>query len=648
MCGLIAILRLKPDAELPSREAFRAMTDTMAHRGPDSAATVLLENGRVAFGFRRLAIVNLGAEGDQPMTDASGEVSIVFNGEIYNHLELRRLLEAEGRTFKTPRSDTEALLQGYLQWGARGLLDRTHGMFAFVIWDGRSKTLFAARDRLGVKPLYYAEFDGQLVLASEIKAIAKHPSYRVRMNDSACRDILNVLATPASQTLFDGVFKLGAGETLAAGPDGSLVRDRWWSLPPTQMSGGPTEEEAAYEIDRLARRAVKARLAVEVEACVFLSGGVDSTFVLAAAAEAGAQLKSFTAAFTNDPLNESAAAAAVARRFGSEHHVVEIEESRAMAALTGLMSDMDEPIADWASIPLHFLASAVKADNIKVGLVGEGADELFCGYAAWRDFVDERAFWRRLSGASGASAALKAISARAPFRRFGLIGGLDVAAAVAAGRGRFRSGAEAMRPAQIDRVLKKNALDAVPAGDPANTSHIDRDLDARLAELGEGYPDSALCGDEIFANMRRRDLRFRLPELLLMRVDKITMSQSIEARVPFLDHYLVEYVMKLPASLVLAGGGGKPLLKRAARGLVPDDILDRPKIGFGAPMARWMREGLREEIRSVLEAEADDPTSPFDASALRALFLRHTSGAKDYSPYLLPIISIALWRRRWL
>lgn len=646
MCGLVAIVRLRPEASLPPPEKLRAMTDALAHRGPDAAATQYLSDGRAAFGFRRLSIVNLGPDGDQPMSE--GDVTIVFNGEIYNHVELRKALEGEGCIFRTRNSDTEALLQGYLHWGPDGLLNRLHGMFAFAIWDGRTKELFAARDRLGIKPLYYAVLDGQLVLASEIKAIALHPAFTARMNDGACRDILNVLATPAPETLFDGVFKLGSGETLAVTRDAKLLKRRWWSLPDTPESGGPSREDAVAEIERLARRAVKARLAEEVEGCVFLSGGVDSSFVLGAAAEAGKPLKSFTAAFTGDPLNEAKEASLVARRFGSEHHVVEIEEGKAMAALTRLMSDMDEPIADWASIPLQFLANAVHEQKIKVGLVGEGADELFCGYPAWRGFIEERRLWRRLSGAPGGEAAFRAVAAATPFKRFGLIGALDVASSVAGRRGRFRSGAEAMREAQADRILKKGALGAKCAADPCGGEASGRNLDARLAALGEGYPDSAAEAGGIFANLRRRDLRFRLPELLLMRVDKITMGSSIEARVPFLDHYLVEYVARLPASLVLHGGGGKPLLKEVARKLLPPDIVDRPKIGLGAPMSKWMREGLKDEIRGVLEEEADDPASPFDGAALRALFARHVSGAKDYGSYLLPIVNIALWRRKWL
>ncbi|MEQ1929470.1 MAG: asparagine synthase (glutamine-hydrolyzing) [Parvularculaceae bacterium] len=648
MCGLVAIARLNPAASLPPPEKLRAMTDALAHRGPDAAATRYLDGGRAAFGFRRLSIVNLGQDGDQPMSDADGQVTVVFNGEIYNHLELRRTLQTEGRIFRTRNSDTEALLQGYLHWGGDELLSRLHGMFAFAIWDGRKNELFAARDRLGIKPLYYAEISGQLVLASEIKAIALHPDFTARMNDGACRDILNVLATPSPETLFDGVFKLGCGETLILGSSGDLRKRRWWSLPETPESGGPSIDEAAAEVERLARRAVKARLAEEVEACVFLSGGVDSSFVLGAAAEAGKSLKSFTAAFSGDPLNEAKEAALVAQRFGSEHRVVEIEEGKAMAALTRLMSDMDEPIADWASIPLQFLANAVHGANIKVGLVGEGADELFCGYPAWRGFIEERRLWRSLSGVKAAEGAFRHAAMRTPFKRFGLIGALDVASSVARRQGRFRSGAEAMRFHQAERILKPGAARAAPRTDPASVRAQPADLDLRLAELGEGYPDSAHSPGEIFSNMRRRDLRFRLPELLLMRVDKITMGASIEARVPFLDHYLVEYVARLPANLVLEGGGGKPLLKRAAKSLLPSEVLDRPKIGLGAPMSKWMREGLREEIRGVLEDEADDATSPFDGGAVRALFARHVSGAKDYGSYLLPIISIAMWRRKWL
>ncbi len=651
MCGLLAIVRLRRGAALPSSETLTAMTSTMAHRGPDGAAVRLSKDQRAAFGFRRLAIVNLGPDGDQPMASADGEVDIVFNGEIYNHGELRRSLEKEGVRFRTRNSDTEALLNGYLHWGLDGLLPRLHGMFAFAIWDGRTKTLVAARDRLGVKPLYYSVIDGTLTLASEIKAIARHPSFSIRMNELACLDILRVLASPAPHTLFDGVFKLGPGETLRIDADGGIGKRRYWDLPETPSTGGPSIEEAAHDIRKLAERAVAARLAEEVEGCVFLSGGVDSGFVLGAAAQAGKRLRAFTAAYSGDPLNEAKEAAAVAAHFGCEHQIVEIEESKAMQALTRLMGDMDEPIADWASIPLQFLSAAVHERGIKVGLVGEGADELFCGYPAWRGFVEEAAPWRWLA-AAGAHAPLlrkgvSAIGGMVPFDRFGLIGALDVAADVASGRGRFRSGAEAMRLMQVQRILKAGALGGKASDDPAGDA-APQDLDERLALSGHGFPDSAASPEARFSIMRRRDLGFRLPELLLMRVDKITMGSSLEARVPFLDHFLVEYVARLPAELVLQGGGGKPLLKRALAGVLPKDVLARPKIGLGAPMAKWMRGGLRTEIEDVLRNEAEDRASPFDGARIRAMFERHVRGDRDYSSYLLPVINIALWRRRWL
>lgn len=652
MCGLLAIVRLRPDAQFPSPDELRAMTDAMAHRGPDGAAVRLSTDGRAAFGFRRLAIVNVGHDADQPMCDESDEVVIVFNGEIYNHASLRSELEAEGMRFRTRNSDTEALLNGYLRWGVEGLLPRLRGMFAFAVWDGRTKTLVAARDRLGVKPLYYAVVDGSLVIASEIKAIARHPGFRVRMNSTAFRDILELLATPAPQTVFDGVFKLAPGQTLKAGPDGSLEKKRYWRLPGPAADKGPDPGEAAEEIAALARDAVRVRMVEEVEGCVFLSGGVDSGFVLGAAAEAGWKLRAFTAAYSGDPLNESAEAAALAAHFGCRHDVIEIEEAQAMAGLTRLMADMDEPIADWASIPLQFLSAAAHAAGIKVALVGEGADELFCGYPAWRGFIAEADAWRRLSRLGKASpfvsGLIGAAAAAAPFERFGLIGALDVAASVAEGRGRFRSGAEAMRPFQVSRVLAPGALTERPSADPAGEDGAPLSLDERLCALGEGYPDSAGAGEDRFLNMRRRDLSFRLPELLLMRVDKITMGSSIEARVPFLDHRLVEYVARLPAGTVLAAGGGKPLLKRALKGFLPEETLSRPKIGLGAPMAKWMRGGLRKEISEVLDAEASDSASPFDGRKVRALFERHASGARDYSSFLLPIVNLALWRRRWL
>lgn len=654
MCGLLAILRTRRDASLPGREQLQRMTDAMAHRGPDAGASMVLGDGQVAFGHRRLSIVNVGGDADQPMISAETGVALVYNGEIYNHRALRDELVSAGCIFHTRNSDTEVLLKGYETWGLEGLLPRLVGMFAFAIWDPRKRALLCARDRLGIKPLYYALLNGCLVLTSEAKAITLFPGFTARMNDRACADILNVLATPAPQTMFDGVFKLGPGETLFASDGGHIEKQRYWRPPSEPRQTRIDENEAVEEVRRLATNSVRIRIADEVENCVFLSGGVDSGFVLGTSAEGGARLRAMTAAYTNDPLNESAEAAEIAKRFGCPHEIVEVDEKLAMSALLRLMSDMDEPIADWACIPLQFLAAHARAAGVKVALVGEGADELFCGYPAWRDFIHENALWRNLAsassfGAGGALATLaRAAAAAAPLTRFGFVGAMDVATSVAEGHGRFRSGAESMRPAQIARILRPNWKPSPAMSDPAAKTGPLESLEQQLAHASGGYPDSQRTAEELFRNMRRRDLGFRLPELLLMRVDKITMASSIEARVPFLDHRLVEFVLGLPEKLVLGGGGSKPLLKKAASALLPEETLNRKKIGLGVPMEKWLRADFGDQVADLLNDETRNPESPFSAAAVRSLFQRHRSGAKDYSSYLWPIISVALWRKKWL
>lgn len=651
MCGLVALLGEAPREAGALRGLLGAMTDRIAHRGPDADGFSILDDGRVGFGHRRLSIVNLGPDGNQPMTEASGRVHVVFNGEVYNHETLRRELESSGHSFRTRNSDTEVLIQGYLAWGWDGLLTRLHGMFAIVLWDASERRLFAVRDRLGIKPLYYAKLGADLVLASEIKAMAGHSAFQAVLNDVACVDILNVLATPAPMTLFDGIFKLAPGEYLTAAHGQPPRKVRWWSPPTHDGAQAVSFEDAVERVRERLKFAVRTRIAGEVETSVMLSGGVDSSLVLALASEAGARLRGFTAAYVGDPLNEQAPAAEIAARFGLAHEVIEIEEDKAMAGTLALMAAMDEPVADWACIPLDYLSGAVHTAGVKVALVGEGADELFCGYEAWADFIHEERAWKSLAAAGqlGAGAALAAsarLASRAlPLDRFGLVGAFDVAASVAGGHGRFRSGAESLRPLQAARLLRRDWQACAPKADPAGNASPLLSLDDRL---GGEPPASHIPDTERFARMRARDLGFRLPELLLMRVDKVTMAHSLEARVPFLDHLLVEEVLRLPPETVLSGTGTKPIVKAIARQYLPDHIIDRPKIGLGAPMAKWLRGPFGLEVRDILAAECADPLSPFDGQALDTLLLRHRRDERDYSAYLWPVVNVALWRRKWL
>ena len=666
MCGVVAFIDLAPRLRPLDDPTIRRAIDSLSHRGPDASGFLRLDGGRVVLGHRRLSIVNVGQDADQPMIDDSNRVAVTFNGEIYNHLELRRALERAGSRFRTANSDTEVLVHGFSRWGWEGLLERIHGKFAFVLWDAVGRRLFAARDRLGIKPLYYAMIAGRLVLASEAKTIAALPGFQPRMNDIACLDVLNVLATPPPMTMFEGVFKLAAATTLCVDEAGGLFRSRYWHPPIEPAVANVAFADAAAEVESLARAAIVDRLPNEVEAGVMLSGGVDSGFILGVAAQAGHRLKAFTASFPDDASDESAQARETAHHFGCEHVTVEVDEREAMATVLQLMQDMDEPIVDSACLPLQVLSARAKADGIKVALVGEGADELFCGYPAWRSFIHEGPFWRtlaalrRVHAGNAAAIALRALAGGLPFDRLGLVGAFDVASAVAIGHGRFRSGAESMRGLQVARVLKADWAPTTPPGDPAggDCAGSDRNIPLcqQLASASGGYPDSSDSPGRIFRNLRRRDLAFRLPELLLMRVDKITMASSIEARVPYLDHRLVEYVLRLPEAVVLGeppttrlgGAGDKPLFRTAVSTILPAATLARRKVGLGAPVARWLRGPLGTQLQEIVLDDASTPLSPFDDRAVRRLFERHRSGERDYASYLWSIANIALWRRRWL
>ena len=631
MCGIAGALGFDRGGFAVTEPALIAMRDSMAHRGPDSAGLWMAEDRRVGFAHRRLSIIDLSELADQPMTTSDGALTVVFNGEIYNHAELRRELIARGhRDWRTDHSDTEVILHAFREWGI-DCLHKFRGMFAFALWDGREQALWLARDRLGVKPLYYAADDNGIAFASEIKALLTDRARRREVDEEALFHFLSFLTTPAPRTLFAGIRKLPAGGLVRVDADGRMTERRWWdaldaaaSLP--EMDPATNAERVLAEL----RDAVRLRKVADVPVGVFLSGGVDSSTNLVLFCEdEAARVKAFSIAYADDQssvADEMPFARLIAKQTGAEHLEFELSQQHLVDFLPRMIELQDEPIADPVCVPVYYVSKLARDNGVVVAQVGEGADELFCGYPYWKALIGlERAnAWPvprvlKRAGLALLNAAGHRERTYTEFLRRATLG-----------QPVFWGGAEGFTEAEKRLLLSPRLRERF-----ADTSSWEA-----IGPIRRRFEDGA-ADRSALSWMTYLDLNLRLPELLLMRVDKMSMGVSLEARVPFLDHVLVSTVMAIPAAQKLAGGGLKPLLKEAVRGLVPDRILDRGKQGFAVPMRDWFGDRLGKEMESVLR-DFCARTDYFDPAYVDRLL------ARGRGPQCWYLMNFALWWRHFV
>jgi asparagine synthase (glutamine-hydrolysing) len=655
MCGIAGLLAL---ARRPvEAHVLEAMASALAHRGPDGAGTWLDVDRRVGLAHRRLSIVDLDERAAQPMADAGQRLRISYNGEVYNHRALRRELEAKGARFLTDHSDTEAILQGYLAWGIDGLLQRLEGMYAFALYDLELGRLLLVRDPIGIKPLYFTEHEGQLAFASEIKALLVMPGLPRRVDHGALYHYLSFLTAPAPATMFAGIAKLPAGHLIDIGRDRRPIARRYWN-PAAAIARGQSRSRQAWPqevatVGRLIERAVESQMVADVPVGVFLSGGVDSGTLLALMArKASGPVRAFTVGFSDDTsLNELEEARAAAKRHGAEHHEVLIAEADALACLDQLVHRQDEPLADWVCVPLSFVAGLASSTGTKAVLVGEGADELFHGYAQYQRFLRLADRMARLEDlpTRPAAAAVRALACMVPEGRMGLLGLLDHVHRGLGKRHVFWTGAVAWWELQKRRVLPAGRTGCggwsayglrPPALDERDSFVI---IETIRSDLAAFAPD---CDET--AAMTHAELALRLPELLLMRVDKMTMAHSLEVRVPFLDLALVEHVLGLPRDVLLKGGAPKALMKAAVAHLLPEHTLSSPKRGFGAPMASWLRGGFGKAMAEKVLGSRMLDEAGFDRGVVERLFKAHTEGRRDHSQLIWPIVNLVAWHEHWI
>ena len=636
MCGITGVLQF--DSNAGSRApvdpgVLQRMCNAMAHRGPDDDGIYFA--GPVGLGVRRLSIVDL-ATGHQPLSNEDGTVWIVFNGEIYNHTELRPQLEARGHVYRT-HSDTETIVHLYEEY-RHDCVQHLRGMFAFAIWDARRQTLFLARDRLGIKPLYYYLDDERLIFGSEIKVILAHPGIDARFHRAALPEYLGFGYLSGDETFYAGIRKLMPGHSMEVDARGQIKHERYWDVPVAQPDSSRSETYYVQTYRDLLEQAVSSHLMSDVPLGVFLSGGVDSSAVAALMAKlmrksGGAPVETFSVGYSEDAYSELPHARAVAQHLHSMHHEVLLSQQDFFDTLPHLIWHEDEPIAWPSSVPLYFVARLAR-ERVKVVLTGEGADETLAGYTRYA-FTLKNAVWDRVYRHATPAALRNWI--RSAITDSTLIG--------ATLRRKLSHTFLARNGNSWASFYFDNFFSAF--SEPEQSELFSPGLAHEFA-AGAPYRDVLDYWDHSSGEMLQRllytDLKTYLVELL-MKQDSMSMAASVESRVPFLDHALVEFAINVPQHLQVGGLSGKRILKKAVEDLLPRSILDRPKLGFPTPWSRWLAGPQLDTIRNLLREPRSLERGLFQPSAIERIFSEHRAGYRDHCDRIWRLLNLELWQR---
>ncbi|HEY0049187.1 MAG TPA: asparagine synthase (glutamine-hydrolyzing) [Pyrinomonadaceae bacterium] len=624
MCGINGIA-FSSGKRRVDESTLRRMRDVIHHRGPDDGGVFVEAN--VGLGHRRLSIVDV-SHGAQPMFNEDASVCIVYNGEVYNHADYRAELEAKNHVYKT-HCDTETILHLYEEYGS-DCVEKLRGMFAFAIWDRRKKELFIARDRLGVKPLYYVhDAEGNLFFASEIKSLLEAKAVRAEINFNVLPDQLANHGTSGEETLYSGVKRLAPGHTLIW-KDGKINVRKYWDVSFEPKHENKPDAEFVDEWRELFRKSVELRLMADVPLGMFLSGGIDSSAICAMMARTvDAPVKTFSVGFSEREANELAYARLVADAFQTDHHEITVTPEQFFEALPRLIWHEDEPLGFIASVPLYFI-SKLAQKHVKVVLTGEGSDEILGGYGRYRktlallkygakyesltpDFL--RAFVKNNLGNLPSSGKLKRTFLSRPADMENLY--FD----------NFAIFSKAMQENLLSAETKEKIAERNPYADLQN--HL-------LQTDAEDLLDKLLYADT----------KTYLHELL-MKQDQMSMAASIESRVPFLDHKLVEYTAKLPQKMKIRGRETKWILREAMRGILPAEILNRPKMGFPVPVGRWFRNEFRGIVEEYVSSERASSRGIFNAGYVREIVARHNAG-ENHDERLWFLVNFEMWQRQFI
>jgi asparagine synthase (glutamine-hydrolysing) len=647
MCGITGFITGKPVDRESGLGYLQQMTTALAHRGPDAEGLFLSTDGQVGFGHRRLSILDLSPAGAQPMRTSDGRFVLTYNGEIYNFKDLRKQLQTSGCIFNGG-SDTEVLLYAIAAWGVERTLSRLNGMFAFSLWDAKTEELWLARDRFGEKPLYYAWHNQILLFGSELKALAKHPAFRREINPSALAQFLRFNYVPWPDCIFKDAYKLGPGHFLRLKPGqapGNPVP--FWSLSTTiaQRKISPIDAEDPALIDLLDAtigKAVCGRMVSDVPLGAFLSGGIDSSTVVALMqAHSRRPIKTFTIGFWEAPYNEAEEAARVARHLGTEHHELYLSSRECTDVIATLPSIYDEPFADSSQIPTT-LVSRFTRKHVTVALSGDAGDELFGGYN--RYFWTARV-WPRLERMPCwlRHRFAKLIHAFSPawWERWFDVSNLIVPAKlkVRGGGEKLHKLAMAMDAETVDELYRgfvsqwQNPEEVLING--SEPPFLARHLGALPGSLGS------------IERMMYLDSITYLPSDILCKVDRASMASGLEARVPFLDNEVVELAWSLPLDVKIHRGIGKWPLRRLLNRYVPEKLFGRPKMGFGIPIDSWLRGPLRPWAEEMLDEKRLKESGYFNVPLVRSRWQEHLSGRRNYQHLLWIVIMFEAWRREW-
>jgi asparagine synthase (glutamine-hydrolysing) len=625
MCGIVGMVNL--DGRAADRALLGRMNEAIHHRGPDEDGYYLKDN--VGLAMRRLAIIDL-RSGQQPIANEDHTAWIVYNGEVYNYREVKKELEARGHRFQTD-CDTEVVLHAYEEFGA-DCPKHLRGMFAFAIWDERKRELFVARDRVGKKPLLYAKTADSFVFGSEFSALLLHPSVGREVDRGAIHDYLSFMCVPAPLTAYRDIRKLEPGHSLTLDASGEIKTERYWQ-PDFSKKLKISEEEAGERALELLREAVRVRLMSEVPLGAFLSGGIDSSTVVALMAEESSKpVKTFSIGFEEQDFSELHHARRVAELVGAEHHEFVVRPD-AMEILPTLVEHYGEPYADSSAIPTYYVARETRK-HVTVALNGDGGDECFAGYERYAAMRLSESF-RHLPG----------------FMRGGLTQAVGLLPSSEIKRGRVRSLKRFLRAASLppsERYLRwVSVFDTEAKGDlyseEFRRENVGRDAQRWLAPWfaranGAGVVDASLLTDTMTY----------LPNDLLVKVDIASMAVSLEARSPFLDHHVIEFAASLPEKLKLRGLTTKYILKKTLTKLLPAENLKRAKMGFGVPVGHWFRAEMQGFLRENLLSERSVRRGLFRPEAVRRLVELHTRGERDYTHQLWTLLMLELWFQRFI